>query len=81
MKNDSNPESVNIRLLETVADIAYLAGVQRFYSGNSRQDMANFIWWAREFELLHAHTAWEEADYMLAVEAFAKEKLRAEGRM
>ena len=81
MKNVSNPESVNIRLLETVADIAYLAGVQRFYSGNSRQDMANFIWWAREFELLHAHTTWEEVDYMLAVEAFAKEKLRAEERM
>ena len=40
-----------------------------------------FFWWAREFELLHARTAWEEADYMLAVKAFAKEKLRAEGRM
>ena len=38
------------KLLETVSDISYYAGQKRYYSGNSREGIANFIWWAKEFE-------------------------------
>lgn len=63
------------KLLETLADIAYIAGSQHYYSGDSRSDMADFIHWANEFERLHRHTDWADEDYMLAVEAFAMGKL------
>jgi hypothetical protein len=63
-------------LLETVADIAYLAGTEKYYSGDSRGDMSDFISWAKEFEKLHKNTNWEENDYIIEVEEFTKEKLK-----
>lgn len=64
------------KLLEAVADIAYIAGQRGFFSGDSRQDIAEFIRWANEFETLNEETDWDENDYQEAIEAFADHKLR-----
>ena len=61
------------RLLETVADIAHLAGSMDHYSGDSRTDIAQYIAWAREFEQQFAGKP--EDEYMEAVELFAKAKI------
>jgi hypothetical protein len=63
------------KLLETVADISYLAGVRNYYSGDSRFDISLFLSWAREFEELHKHTDWDNENYMLAIDSFTEEKL------
>lgn len=64
------------KLLEAVADIAYIAGQRGFFSGDSRQDIAEFIRWANEFETLNEETDWDETDYEDAIEAFTENKLR-----
>ena len=64
------------RLLETLADISYICGQRGFFSGDSRQDIAEFIRWAREFEAIHEDTDWDEIDYHDTIEAFAQNKLR-----
>jgi hypothetical protein len=64
------------KLLETLADIAYMAGQRGFFSGDSREDIAEFISWAKEFEALNEDTDWDETDYQLAIEAFMDNKLR-----
>lgn len=69
---------MNQKLLETVADIAYHAGYDKHYSGDSRVDIMNFIWWAKEFESIHKDTDWESIDYMLTIDAYAKDKLEKE---
>jgi hypothetical protein len=66
---------MNTKLLESLADIAYNAGVNRYYSGDSRADMHNFIHWAKEFEAINKDTDWDEENYMLAIEDFASAKL------
>lgn len=62
---------------ETIADIAYLAGVYGYYSGNSRADMQTFIHLAEQFEKQYASIDWEDSDldYMGEVENFAMQKL------
>lgn len=64
------------KLLEALADIAYLAGQKGFFSGDSREDIAEFISWAREFETVHEDTNWDEVDYYDTLEAFTLNKLR-----
>ncbi|SFQ72594.1 hypothetical protein [Flavobacterium akiainvivens] len=64
------------KLLEALADIAYLAGQKGFFSGDSREDIAAFISWAKEFETMHDETNWDEVDYHDAIEAFTFNKLR-----
>lgn len=64
-----------IKLHETIADLAYLAGVKQFYSGDSRADISMFISWAKEFEVNNKHTDWKVVDYMLEIESFAESKL------
>jgi len=68
------------RLLEALADIAYLAGQKGFFSGNSRNDIAEFIVWANEFEEIHDETDWDEVDYMDTIEAFTLNKLRIDAQ-
>lgn len=63
------------KLLETVADIAYYAGQIGYYSGNSREDILNFIFWAREFDKFHKDTNWDTSDYMLTIEKYTEDKL------
>lgn len=64
-------------LLETVADIAYYAGQKGYYSGNSREDILNFIWWAKEFDNFHRDTDWNATDYMLTIERYSEDKIAA----
>jgi hypothetical protein len=66
----------NLKLLETVADISYIAGYEKHYSGNSRFDISEYIYWAKEFEQINKNTDWDYEDYMLAIEQFATEKIK-----
>jgi hypothetical protein len=68
------------RLLEALADIAYLAGQKGFFSGDSRNDIAEFIIWAKEFEEIHDETDWDEVDYIETIEAFTLNKLRIDAQ-
>lgn len=65
----------NQKLLETVADIAYQAGEQNFFTGNSRADISEFIRWAKQLESENVNTDWDLNDYILAIEAFAKARI------
>jgi len=64
------------KLFEAIADIAFLAGQKGFFSGDSREDIAEFIKWANEFETIHEDTNWDEVDYITCMEAFTLNKLR-----
>lgn len=65
----------NHKLLETVADIAYQSAQLKFYSGDSRADVSEFIRWAIQFEKLNLNTDWNENDYILSIEKFTMEKV------
>jgi hypothetical protein len=71
------------RLLETVADIAFLAGLRTYHSGDSRADVQQFIAWANEFEKLRTITDGVESyggeNYMIAIEKFAYDKIKQSG--
>jgi len=66
----------NRKILEAVADIAYTAGHKKYTSGDSRQDVSDFIWWAEEFEKTHLSTDWGEVDYILTIDEFVRQKLK-----
>lgn len=66
----------DVKLFEAIADIAFLAGQRGFHSGDSRQDIFEFVKWAKEFEAIHEETNWDEVDYEESIEAFAASKLR-----
>ncbi|WP_294823403.1 hypothetical protein [uncultured Flavobacterium sp.] len=68
----------DVKLFEAIADIAFIAGQKGFCSGDSRQDIAEFISWSKEFEAIHEDTDWDEVDYAATIEAFAVNKLRVE---
>lgn len=68
------------RLMETIADIAYLAGSMKHFTGDSRKDVADFILWAKEFEALRKVSSlgcesYNGENYMTAIEKFALNKL------
>lgn len=65
----------NRSLLETLSDIAYIAGSRNYFSGDSRLDISEFIRWAKEFENINTHTDWDKEDYILAVTAFVESKV------
>ena len=48
--SDPFRDAPDTRLLETVADIAWLAGRVRHHRGDSREDVQTYVSWAREFE-------------------------------
>jgi hypothetical protein len=66
----------DFKLFEAIADIAFMAGQKGFFSGDSREDIAEFISWAKEFEAIHEDTNWDEVDYISVVDAFTTNKLR-----
>lgn len=66
---------MNQKLLEALADISYFAGQREYYTGDSRADILDFIWWAKEFEHIHRNTNWDSEDYMLAIELYSVAKL------
>ncbi len=63
---------------ETIADIAYYAGYNKYTTGDSRCDVNLFISWAKQFEQLHRPTNWDEEDYILEVEKWAEQKIKEE---
>jgi len=67
----------NQKLLETLADISYIAGETNFFSGDSRADVSNFILWAQEFQKKNSKTSWEEKDYRTSIENFTTLKLNS----
>ena len=74
--------SAETRLNETIADIAYQAGVANFYTDDSRADIHTFIGWAEEFEKARqCDEAGVESyfgeEYMTAIEEFTMAKLQA----
>lgn len=76
----------NPTIQETIADIAYAAGIYGYYSGDSRADMQTFIHLAEQFEKKYKDVDWEDLpkdhlDYMEAVDAFAKEELKLKSKL
>jgi hypothetical protein len=67
----------NPKLLETLADISYIAGSKNIFTGDSRVDVSTFIYWANEFEKAHSETNWDEEDYISTIEEFTTIKLRS----
>lgn len=65
-----------IKLFEAIADISYIAGYEKYYSGDSRIDIKDFIFWAQEFETKHTETNWGEDNYMIMIEEYVKEKIK-----
>jgi transcriptional regulator with XRE-family HTH domain len=63
------------KLHEAIADISYIAGYRRYYSGDSRIDITDFINWANEFEDINKFEDWSNRDYMLEIELFADQKI------
>jgi len=65
-------------LCEAVADIAFIAGKNNYYSGDSRKDIADFIGWAKEFEKFNEGIEWgvnSDLDYLDAIMVFTKRKI------
>jgi hypothetical protein len=69
------------KIHEAIADIAYIAGYMRYYSGDSRADMEDFIYWANQFEQLNENTDWEERDYMIEIEDYANKKINEQRKL
>lgn len=64
------------RLLEAVADIAFIAGAHRYHSGDSREDIDLIIDGAFRFEAKRkvdeqGNETYDGGDYMTAIEGFA----------
>lgn len=74
------PVPIHQRPLETVADIAFIAGAKRYHSGDSRQDVQDIITWAAEFEQwrevdAQGNETYHGKDYLTAIEEFALNKM------
>lgn len=69
---------MNYKILETVADISYIAGEMKYFTGNSREDISSFIFWAKEFEEKHRKTDWNNynEDYILAITNYTESKIK-----
>ena len=62
----------HIKLLEAVADIAYIFGSQGYFSGDSRADIAEIILLAIKFEKSHENENWDTAsDYIETITNYA----------
>ena len=62
-------------LLETLFQISYEMGFQKFYSGNTMADMATAINLAERFELEHKDTDWDQEDWLSATSEFIEEEI------
>lgn len=69
---------INAKMMETVADISYIAGYHKHYSGDSRLDISQYIRWAIEFENIHQKTDWSEANYMQLIETYTEKRIGEE---
>ena len=59
---------------EAIADISYEAGRAGYYSGNTRQNVDNFIDWAEEFVTLNSDRQWD-GEYVDEIHKFTSEKI------
>ena len=62
-------------LLETLFQITYEMGFQKFYSGNTMADMATAIDIAKRFEQEHKDTDWDQEDWLSATSEFIEEEI------
>lgn len=61
---------------ETIADIAYEAGMRGFRpTNNSRDTIGTIIGWADEFSRLHKETDWGDKEYLDEIEKFMEIKM------
>jgi hypothetical protein len=63
MKNALNHKYENTEITRSPADISYIAGEMKYFSGNSRADVLEFIYLAKDFQKSHSKTNWNEIDY------------------
>jgi hypothetical protein len=61
------------KLLETVADIAYHFGSQGYFSGDSRADINEIIYFAKEFEKQNHNL--DKEDYLSLINDYSISKL------
>lgn len=81
-KLTNNPKVYS--LCEAVADIAFIAGENKYYNGNSREDIASIIYWAIEFEEINNDIKWgidSEMDYIDAITLFVNNKMKNNGEI
>lgn len=64
---------MNEKLLETVADIAYIFGEKGYFSGDSRADIQEIIFLAKNFESLNHD--WYTDDYLTQINKFSSLKI------
>jgi len=64
---------MNERLLETVADIAYIFGEKGYFSGDSRADIQEIIFLAKKFE--NTDHDWDKDDYLIQINKFSYFKI------
>lgn len=67
---------ISQKLLETVADFSYLLGRSGYFSGDSRADIQEVIYWAEDFEKRNKNTDWSEVDYITEIERFTYSKIK-----
>lgn len=61
---------------ETIADIAYEAGMRGFRpTNNSRDTIGTIIGWADKFSRLHKETDWGDKEYLDEIEKFMEIKM------
>jgi hypothetical protein len=65
------------KIHETIADIAYIAGSKGYFTGDSRGDISEFIYWAKQFETINKFTDWNVKDYISKIEEFTGAKLKS----
>jgi len=66
----------NQKLLETIADFAYISGRNNYFSGDSRADIQEIIYWAKDFEKKNENTNWDEVDYISEIEQYTVDKIK-----
>lgn len=65
-------------LCEAVADIAFIAAKENYHTDDSREMIAQFILWAKEFEYLHRKVEWGvnlKPDYIDSIYFFTMFKI------
>lgn len=62
-------------LIETVADFSYILGRSGYFSGDSRADIQEVIYWAKDFEIRNINTDWDKEDYISKIEKYTSDKI------
>ena len=80
MKRIKYQKEKQYSLYEAISDISFIAGEDNYTSGNSRQDVSEFIEWAKEFEKKWKNKEWgidnTDDDYMNTIAKFTYNKIQ-----